>query len=312
MMRFLLVALLTFSLHATTVLAQQQPTQQQSRGPAAAHSQVPPAFQLNAIEQTYLDQVLLKWEQSSAQVNTFSCPFRRWTYNAFSPSAHIATTVEDGQISYQTPDKGSFQITKVMRWQAEQVPPGFQGPPQGKHVADSQAIGEHWVCDGKAVYEYKQDTDPKQLLVRPIPPHLQGQSIVDGPLPFLFGAKADKLKQRFFMKLHQVKNADGTPNTEVIHLAAVPKTMADAVEYQMVEIQLDRASLMPLSMNIIRPDASRNAYLFYKDKVQVNARMDRIKWGTLFATPRTPRGWKRVIDAPTGPQSAALPKDSPR
>ena len=74
------------------------------------------------------------------------------------------------------------------------MPPGQQ-PPQpakGDWVKQTDAIGEHWVCDGKSVFEYRHDQ--KQLVERPIPPQLQGKAIVDGPLPFLFGAEAAKLK----------------------------------------------------------------------------------------------------------------------
>lgn len=303
---WLLAAILVVSLFTSlfTVKARAQT-------PRAATAPKPPAgFELTDQEQAYMDQVLQLWEKSSDQVQTFSCPFVRYTYDAFSPAAHIASSVQEGEVSYQKPDKGSFKITKVHRWQSDPVPPGFQGPPKGKHVLDENAIGEHWVCDGKSVFEYKYDQ--KQLVERPIPPHLQGKSIVDGPLPFLFGAEADKLKARFFMKPYPAKKSDGTPNTDVIQIVAVPKTIVDAVEYQMVEIQLDRRTLLPLNMNVIAPDRSRNAYVFYKDKVQVNNILDRIGWARMFASPSKPLGWKKVVDAPPQAQSAGVPQEPKR
>lgn len=270
----------------------------------AVQPQAPPGFQLNTAQQQYLDQVLDVWEKSSDQVKTFSCPFVRYAYDAFSPAATIASTIEEGEVSYQKPDKGSFKIAKIHRWQATPVEPGFKGPPQGKHVHDKDAVGEHWVCDGKSVFQY--NTTDKTLVERPIPPEMQGKSIVDTPLPFLFGAEAAKLKARFFMKAFQALDANKQPIPDVIQISAVPKKMADAVEYQMVEIQLDRRTLMPQSMNIIRPDGSRSAYVFYKDKVSINNTLDRLKWTSLFATPSTPLGWKHVVDAPST-QSAAAP-----
>ncbi len=291
MMRFNLFVLVCVSLLAGQSVAQlppQQQTAQQAPTP-------PPAFRLNAIEQAYLDQVLTKWEQSSNQVQTFSCPFRRYVYNAFSPAAGIPASIEEGEISYQKPDKGSFKISQISRWQAQPVEPGYQGPPKGQHEVDPTAIGQHWVCDGKAIYEYKPNE--KKLIEQPIPPHLQGKSIVNTPLPFVFGAEAEQLKRRFFMKAWQARQADGSPNPNVLQLSAVPKTIADAAEYQMVEIQLDQRTLTPLGMNIVRPDGSRNAYVFYKDKAQVNNTLDQV-WNALFAKPRTPIGWTKVIDAP--------------
>lgn len=275
-------------LPATPTAAQQQ---QPGVAPAAP-------FELNALEQAYLDQVLTAWEGNSNAVKTFSCPFVRYEYNAFSPAPNIHFSQEEGEVSYQQPDKGSFQIKKVSRWQSAPVEPGYQGPPKGAHVEQPDAIGEHWVCDGQAVYEYK--TEQKQLHVRPIPEELRGKRIVDGPLPFLFGAEAATLKARFWMKVY--------PNTDpnIIQLVAIPKTQADAFDYKAVEVRLDRRTLMPTAMNIIRPDGSRSAYVFYPDRAKVNSLMEQAL-SALFATPRTPLGWTRVEDPQPAPQSAAQP-----
>ena len=67
---------------------------------------------------------------------------------------------------------------------------------QGDWIVKKDAIGEHWVCDGQNVYEYRHDQ--KQLVVRPIPPAMQGKAIVDGPLPFLFGAEAAQAQGPLF------------------------------------------------------------------------------------------------------------------
>ena len=68
----------------------------------------------------------------------------------------------------------------------------------------------------KVVYQYRPDL--KQLVEHPIPPQLQGQAIVDGPLPFLFGADAAKLKQRYWMKLDQAAEPGSQPDLD--HRAA--------------------------------------------------------------------------------------------
>lgn len=303
MMRLTLALLLLIVSSPWLAVEAAQPTQQ---------PQAPPGFQLTAAQQAYLDQVLTAWEESSDRVQTFSCPFVLYTYDAFSPAATIASKVETGAISYQKPDKGSFKIEAVYPWQAEPVAPGYKGPPKGQHKLDPDAIGAHWVCDGQSVYEYQ--TKQKLLVERPIPPHLQGKSIVDGPLPFLFGAEAEKLKRRFFMIAYQGKDKSGQPDPNVIQISAVPKTLQDAADYQMVEIQLDRATLLPKSMNVVHPSStpgsvSRSAYIFYDDKVQVNATLDQMKWSRLFATPRTPMGWKKVVDAP---QAAAAQQPQTR
>jgi TIGR03009 family protein len=257
---------------------------------ATAQTQGPVApFQLNPLEQSYLDQVLDKWQIESDKINTFKCEFERWEYNAaFGPGMDIPLSKDKGELSYQKPDKGSFQITQVRRWQADPVPPNGQIPTKssGKFVEDSNAIGEHWVCDGSAIYEYRQDQ--KQVVVRNIPKEMQGKAIVNGPLPFLFGADAAKLKDRYWMRIQQQNNA------AEIWLEALPKYQADAANYQKVEMILDREKLLPKAMRVHLPNGSQHVYLFDLVTASVNSRLQLLQ--TLFSAPRTPYGWKRVVE----------------
>jgi TIGR03009 family protein len=290
--------------------------QQPAAAPAQAAPQVPPQFQLNAIEQAFLDQVLDTWERESAKVVTFRCDFERWEYNAaFGPGPEIPLNKDKGELSYQKPDKGSFQITEIRKWQAEPVPPGEQPPAvaQGDWIAQPDAIGEHWVCDGKSIYEYRHDQ--KQLVERPIPPEMQGQAIVDGPLPFLFSAEAAKLKQRYWMRVEQQQQPQ---NSNTIHLQARPKFQQDAANYTAVELMLDRQRLLPTAMKVYLPDGSQHLYLFDVAGASVNGTLDRIQ--ALFSRPKTPWGWKRVVEQPPAPppvgnpavRQAAQPVDAPR
>ena len=48
----------------------------------------------------------------------------------------------------------------------------------------------------------------KKLKVHPLPKEMQGEAIADGPVPFIFGAKADKMKQRYWIR-------DVTPKEEI-------------------------------------------------------------------------------------------------
>jgi TIGR03009 family protein len=297
------LAVLALSIAATLAIAQPaaplaQPQQLQAQAPAAAVApQLPPEFRLNPIEQAYLDQILAAWEISSAKVDQFQCPFERWEYNnAFGPAPDKPLSIEKGELSYRKPDKGSFQITQVMKWQAKPVPQG-QAPPavaEGEYAVQSEAVGEHWVCDGKSVFEYRHDQ--KQLVERPIPPEMQGKAIVDGPLPFLFGAEAAKLKARYWMRI------EPRQNQEEICIQALPKWQADAADYSKVEVILDRAQLMPKAMQVHLPNRDRHVYMFVLKEAAVNGYMQRIM--ALFAAPRTPPGWKRVVEQPPAQPSS--------
>ena len=244
-------------------------------------------FQLTPVEQQYLDQVLNRWESESGKIQTFSCDFTRLVYDpVFGPGAELHRNEEDGTLSYQQPDKGSFEIKKVRTWDAAQQ----------RHIENPNAIGEKWVCDGEAVYEYKNEQ--KQLVVRPIPPELQGKSIIDGPLPFLFGAEAAKLKARYWMRI------DPRSAENQIRLVAAPKRQQDAANYRLVELMLDRERMLPVAMQVHLPDQSRAVYTFNLAGAEINSRMTQF-WSQLFRSPHTPIGWKRVVEQPSTAQAPA-------
>ncbi len=247
---------------------------------------VPQGFQLNQVEQTYLDQVLDQWEKQSSQVSTFYCKFTRLAYDpVFGPGASQHKHEESGVVSYQKPDKGSFQIKKVKAWDAAKQ----------EYLENPNIIGEHWVCDGKSVFEYKNEQ--KLLVERPIPPNMQGKSIVDGPLPFLFGAEAAKLKARYWMRI------DHRSEENQIRLVAAPKRQSDAMNYRFVELMLDKQKMLPVAMQVHLPNQSRAVYTFDIAGAKVNNRINQL-WNQMFQTPRTPLGWKKVVEDPTTQQMA--------
>jgi TIGR03009 family protein len=265
----------------------------------------PQGFQLNALEQAQLDAVLNSWQQESAKINTFRCPFERKEYDpAFGPADHIPLFVNRGELSFEKPDKGSFQITEIRKWQFTPLP-SDQPPPlerKGDWVLDRDAVGEHWVCDGKNVFEYRHQQ--KQLVVRPIPPQMQGQAIVDGPLPFLFGADAAKLKKRYWLRINQAFQQQNK-----IMLWAIPKWPEDVANYKMVEIVLLQPKLLPEAMQIHLPNNGRNVYLFDLDKAKINNAFEQIKaW---FKPPEILPGWQRVVEQ-LPVQQAAQPRMPPR
>src|SRR5690606_18964006 len=97
------------------------------------------------------------------------------------------------EIKYATPDKGMFQVTALQELQMPLQPgakPNFVNQPEQKF--------EHWVCDGNSVFEFRHIE--KQLVETQLPPAMRGKAIADGPLPFLFGANADALKNRYWIR----------------------------------------------------------------------------------------------------------------
>jgi TIGR03009 family protein len=292
---------------AQTQTAQQQAAAAQqliALAPPAA-PEVPKGFQLNQLEQTALDTVLNSWQQKNKNIKTFQCSFQRWEYDpVFGPNNNIPLYKNVGQLTYNQPDKGSFEITETNKWQAGNAAPGQ--PPAaaaGNWIKQPDAVGDHWVCDGKSVYQYRPDL--KQLVEHPIPPQMQGQQIADGPLPFLFGADADKLKQRYWMKLDQQQNQDPTQ----IWLIALPKYQAQAADFTEVDVILDAKLLLPRYMQVWMPNRSHHTYIFDIANSNVNGALARIQ--ALFSRPSVPFGWKLVVEnLPL--QQAAQPQPAPK
>ncbi|HVT30211.1 MAG TPA: hypothetical protein VHE81_19520 [Lacipirellulaceae bacterium] len=263
-------------------------------------AQIPPGFQLNALQQAQLDQMLDAWQKASRQILTFQCDFERWEYNvAFGPqNKNLPLNKNKGSLSYQKPDKGSFEITEVNTFQLMPAKPGDQsGVQKGDWVKQPDAIGDHWVCDGKAVYQYRPDL--KQLVEHPIPPQFQGQGIVDGPLPFLFGADTAKLKERYWMRIDN--QAGQNPNQ--VWLVAMPKHQQQAADFSEVDVILDRQKLLPRYMQVWMPNRSHDVYIFDIDNADVNGLFNRVK-AALFSRPSIPHGWKLVVQETPVAQAA--------
>jgi len=288
---FVLVAL--WGIAPRTVLAQQassqgggptsnRPAARQVR-PTTGNPQAQPGtaitrtanapFQLTPNEQQELNRLLTAWEQRNRRIKTFTASFKRWEYD----DVFNTETVAIGDIKYGAPDKGSYRVK------------GDQP--------------EHWVCDGTAIYEYNEEK--KQLIERRLPPQLQGKAIADGPLPFIFGAEAEKLRQRYFMR---VITPPGVKDQ--IWLEAHPRHQQDAANFSKAELILNAQTLDPYAIQIYLPSGNnRTVHQFYD--LALNDPFDRIK--NFFATPTTPVGWKRIVEeAPQAPTAETPPLQAQR
>lgn len=284
--------------------AAQQPAAQASGQPQlpVAQPQPPQGYQLNALQDAALNQVLEAWQNGSSKVITFSCRFDRWEYvAAFGPNINgqlAPLNKNKGELTFSKPDKGSFEITEITTWKVQATPANQpQAAQQGDWVKQADAIGEHWVCDGKSIYEYR--ANQKLVIERPLPPQLAGQNIIDGPLPFLFGADAAKLKQRYWMRIDE-RNQD----PKQVWINALPKYQQQAADFREVDVILDRARLLPTAMQVTMPNGDRHVYMFQLEKANVNGVLNRIQ-NALFQKPPTPFGWKHVVE--NAPVAEAVP-----
>ena len=252
---------------------------QQNRTPA-------PPFQLTPAQQDRVDQILNHWERKTGQIQRFTCSFHRFEYQ---PQwlKNAARTISDGTIRFQAPDRGEFQITKYREYTGQD--------PNGKPRYDETESEhlEHWLCDGTTIFEF----DPRQklLIERNLPPEWRGKAITNGPLPFLFGAKAKQLKERYWVR--EVRAA----RTDEIQLEIVPKTSKDAVNYNKVHIMLaaggQQADFLPNGMILFLPGGEKKTFQF-KNR-QINKRSVAGVWRIFNGDPfraKTPPGWQRLVD----------------
>lgn len=268
---------------------QQQALQPQGQAPgqrvAAPGAQSPVAarapFQLTPQETAQLDLVLRQWELQSDQVKTLTTTFQRDEFDPVFKTSKRTT----GELKFKKPDKGVYRID-----------------------AEEDEEGEHWICDGQSIYEY--DAKQKLVVERKLPPALQGKAIVDGPLPFIFGAKADKLRARYFMRLARAPSREEHERrieAGEIWLEAYPRHQKDAANFSRADLILRQKTMLPIAIRITLPGGSKTTDHLFNEPT-VNGIWDAIK----DITPKVPYGWKMVQAPPEQPAAEAPPRAAQR
>lgn len=249
------------------------------RAPAPPQPQAP--FTLAPQEQAEVDRVLDLWEKRSAAVKTFECRFKRWEYDPTFGKADEARFIDLGVLKYAAPDRGAFQVSETV----------INDKPQ--EIDPNRA--EHWICDGKAIYEYKPQQ--KQMAVYPLPPQLQGKAIANSPLPFLFGSKAEDLRRRYWVRLVTPRDVQ---NNET-WLQAFPRFQEDAANFSEAVLILTNQNMQPNAMRVVAPNRKNKTTYSFFDTV-VNDPLRFFKGDPFQAS--LPLGWQKVVN---NPQPAAQP-----
>jgi len=266
----------------------QQAGQQQPVRPMQQAGPQQPA-PLTPEQQAALERLLAAWEARNAAVTTWSCTFHKWEYNAWSPAdgggERLAFSESSGEIKYAAPDKGLFRVKESTQW----------NPETRRYEKRTGDTGEHWVCNGTSIYEFRHSE--RQLRETRLPPEMQGKAISDGPLPFVFGAKADTLKKRYFMRLITPAGV-----TDQIWLESLPRYQADAANFSKVELILQARDLMPFAIQVFKPGGQdRDVYQFDPRTSLIDKGLDMFRD---FSKPVTPLGYKFILDdVSAGPQA---------
>jgi len=243
----------------------------QPRRPQASWGILPPE------EEAQLELVLQAWEKKSAEVKTLQCEFIMWNYmQALNKNPNQPTRICRGVILYAAPDKGHYHVME------EAVDPKAREPQFKKKE------GEHWVCDGNAVYEFNRQE--KKLIERRLPEELKGKAISNSPLPFVFGTTAAQMLQRYWLRVATPRNFVG----KEVWLRIEPKYAEDRANYQHATVVLDEKQMLPKGLSLQLPNGDRTNYVFETPSINEHLK----KFFGWFDVPKTPAGWKREIEDP--------------
>jgi TIGR03009 family protein len=243
---------------------------------------------LSPQELQMLDQVLGYWEKSTSDITRYSSKFRRWQYNSNDNFVgqlatqlrldirQVNTTVAAGVVKYSAPDQGMFKIETLLSLTGQVNPK--DNKPEYKEYPNR--FGEWWLCDGEYVYDFDRNSNngsKPRCTKHELPADMKGKAILDSPMPFVFGIKADKLKQRYWLRMLP------TQDNNVFGIQAHPKFQSDLANYHHVDIYLDRELFLPMTLvkynseHVDEPDATLN------DSREIFEFTDREKNATLFA-----------------------------
>lgn len=285
----------------------------------------PDWFPLAPEHDKYLNDILKYWEYTASKVERYRCKFMRWEYDSSVLREHpdIAATIAQGNIQYAAPDKGLFQVEKMWYVDVEKeggAPIIVKGKTQ--YVARTDVPGEYWICDGKSIFEV--DGRNKQIIQRELPREMQGQHIADGPLPFLFGAKAEVMKQQYWIR------ALPAPKKGKFYLEAIPRQRAQAADFKAVHVVIDEQDFLPEALLLFKRNGDHDTYEFQEREQNWNLLPEKLNpFHQQFFAPKVPNGWKLVLEPfqaappaagpartatptqPMGPRQAARPAAKP-
>lgn len=257
---------------------------------AVAEPMAPSWIPLNSKQQEYLDQLLNYWDFKSSQIKRYRCTFRRWEYDpVFGPEEHCKAYSE-GIIKYSAPDKGLFRVEKMSQYQ----PPREAGG-KPEYVPADKTRFEHWICDGQWVYQ--MDYQRKRLVQTQLPPEMRGKAIGKGPLPFLFNAKAEDIKRRFWIHVITPPSASGE-----YWLEAVPRTQEDAGNFKKIHVIISEKDYLPQAMVLFDQSANPNSepprttFEFVDREVNFSILAEKLNlFHREFYEPAVPAGWTKDV-----------------
>lgn len=199
-----------------------------------------PAAQPMRIQVTpEMDKVLKDWEFHSSKFQRLVGDFTRYKYDSVFEVEFRAS----GSFAYEAPDKGNYELEGI------EITKGMVSKKvnekTGKPWTLKSDISERWVCNGQEVL--KINASEKTYEKVGIPEESQGKNIIDGPLPFLFGMKAEQAKRRY-KSLTLIKQTE-----KEIWMKVEPRWPQDAVNWHEAVVIINAETFLPRAVKLIDP-----------------------------------------------------------
>ena len=295
--RTIYVATLAYFSISCVALAQ-FPNQQNAPGKA----QVVPGGNAGNIQMEMLPErlspqmlnLLKVWESKTSEIETLQGVFRRYEYDSVFMTEKRAV----GRYWFGSPDKArmDFQpdpevIKALEKNPNEKLVHNFEG----KSYAVEAEKTTSWICTGKEILEI--DHEQKQYSKMEIPAQYQGQRITDGPMPFLFGMKADSVTKRYKMAFGSMHKPG-----ERIHIIAYPIVPALRREFQKAELLLDPETFLPQAVRLLDPSGNKKTtYTFYSPEPFTLKTKLGGPWSVYLGPP-----WKKIADIKADPDQLPM------
>lgn len=184
-----------------------------------------------------LMQLLQDWETSSSKIVAMYGEHERYVYN----NTFSIEKRGRGKLFYEAPDKGRYEVEPM------NIPKGAQSKKVDKNGNPFELKpheAELWICTGSEII--KVNAERREFERAIIPPEDRGQNMVNGPLPFLFGMKAEQARRRYFLKI--VKE-DESQNE--VWINAQPREARDAALWSSATIILSRKTFLPRAVLLV-------------------------------------------------------------
>ncbi len=242
-----------------------------------------------AISQDML-RVLQFWEKSSSRIKKLRGKHHRIILN------HTFKTEMQsrGVFYYEGPDKGRMDIEPINIQdgaKSKRIDPTTNKP----YMLDTDRA-EKWICDGKKIWEI--DEKEKIATQIDVPPTHQGQNIMEGPLPFLFGMPAEMAQDRYELSFVKPLNAD----RQFIWLEIKPRWKQDSANWSVARLRIDKKTFLPNAVQMVEPGGNLETTYIFEDLVVNGLQMP---WRDPFQP--NLRGYKLNVLAGGGPQKPVVP-----